>query len=508
MTRQLKRPILWGGVGLSLGLWLMESVAGTPSSGLGLTGAVALSAGVWWLRQRSGSSTLPLPEIQLPQIDLAMVEGALAQAEETLQRLGAETTPQETPALTGLGDRLDQLRTERDRQELRVAIVGGQAVGKSSLIQALAQHWRPQNISKLVFLDTPQLFSHGSATGSLAIAAADNETMDWSIPEAVLRADVLMFVTAGDVTNTELRCLRWLKLQTARLLVVVNKQDQHLPDDQAKVLSQVRLSLREILPAGDVMAIAAQPSPVRVLQHQIDGSVVQHFDSSDPQLTLLLDRLDQLLVAEPLQQLVWGTLCHHANALAAEAKTWLDHLRRQRAQRIIDQYQWVSAGAAFLNPVPSLDLLATAAVSSQLVADLAQIYHQPLSPDHAKTWAIALSEVLIKLGLVEVSTQALGLVLKSNGLTYVAGGMIQGASAAYLTRTVGLSLVDYFEALAVTGEDPQSLSLDRLKQLLQRTFEAGRQGKRLQGFATQALEKLKPEVQAEPVSHPVHGSAQ
>jgi uncharacterized protein len=378
-----------------------------------------------------------------------------------------------------------------------VASVGGQAVGKTSLMNGLAQQWQPPAVAKLTLLDTPQIFSSDPASAQLA--AADHP--DWAIPQAVLGADLLLFVTAGDITATEQQCLRWLKPQVARLLVVVNKQDQHLPADQVKVLSQVRQSLREIVPAGDVMAIAAQPAPIKLLQSQADGSTVEpaQVTPGEPQLALLLDRLDQLMVAEPMPQLVWGTLCHNAQALTAEAKTLLNQLRRQRAGRIVDQYQWVSAGAAFLNPLPSLDLLATAAVSAQLVADLAKIYRQPLSADHAKTLAAALAEMLIKLGLVEVSTQLLGVVLKGNSVTYLAGGMIQGASAAYLTRTVGLSLMDYFETLAVTGEVANTTSLQQLKQALQRTFEAGRQGKLLQSFASQAVQQLQPKDPAEPV---------
>ena len=107
--------------------------------------------------------------------------------------------------------------------------------------------------------------------------------------------------------------------------------------------------------------------------------------------------------------------------------------------------------------------------------------------------ATAMAEMLIKLGVVEVSTQLLGTVLKTHGVTYLAGGAIQGASAAYLTRVVGMSLAAYFEELAVTGAVPEEQSMEQLKQVLQRTFQASRQTSVLQAFATQAMQRLKPE---------------
>ncbi|NJN30802.1 MAG: YcjF family protein [Synechococcales cyanobacterium RM1_1_8] len=212
------------------------------------------------------------------------------------------------------------------------------------------------------------------------------------------------------------------------------------------------------------------------------------------------------MVAEPPQQLVWATLCHRANGLATAAKALLNQLRRQRASKAIEQYQWVAAGAAFINPVPTLDLLATAAVNSQLILDLSKIYRQPLSPDHAKTMATTLAEMLIKLGLVEVSSKLLGIALKSNGVTYLAGGLIQGASAAYLTRTVGQSLVEYFELLEVTGELPEVKALEQLQQVVQQTFQASRQSPMLQGFAKQALNRLRGETVKEMASGTASGA--
>ncbi|MEQ8963994.1 MAG: YcjF family protein, partial [Coleofasciculus sp. C2-GNP5-27] len=183
------------------------------------------------------------------------------------------------------------------------------------------------------------------------------------------------------------------------------------------------------------------------------------------------------------QQLIWGTTLRSAISLKAEAKTALNQARRDRALPLIEQYQWIAAATAFANPVPALDLLATAAISSQLVIELAGIYQQKFSLSQAQLAAKTLASLMVKLGLVELSTQTIGGILKSNAFTYIAGGAVQGVSAAYLTRLAGLSLIEYFQDQEIsepTATD-QPLNLDRLKEKLQTVFQQNQRTAFLQG---------------------------
>jgi uncharacterized protein (DUF697 family) len=175
-------------------------------------------------------------------------------------------------------------------------------------------------------------------------------------------------------------------------------------------------------------------------------------------------------------------------------------VRRDRALPVIEQYQWIAAAAAFANPVPALDLLATAAISAQIITDLGEIYQQKFSLQQAQAAAKTLGSLMLKLGLVELSTQAVGGILKGNAFTYVAGGAVQGVSAAYLTRLAGLSLIEYFQQEAsensATG---QAFNLDRLGQTLQKVFQQNQRSAFLQGFVKQVVGRLMPESrQAEP----------
>jgi uncharacterized protein len=84
---------------------------------------------------------------------------------------------------------------------------------------------------------------------------------------------------------------------------------------------------------------------------------------------------------------------------------------------------------------------------------------------------------------VEFSTQAVGLLLKHNPVTYVAGGLVQGVSAAYLTRIAGFTLIEYFEA----GE---TVRPDQLGSLLSRVFSQNQRNAFLELFVKQGFERL------------------
>jgi uncharacterized protein (DUF697 family) len=173
-------------------------------------------------------------------------------------------------------------------------------------------------------------------------------------------------------------------------------------------------------------------------------------------------------------------------------QTDLNQVRRQRALPLVEQLQWVAGAAAFANPVPSLDLLATVAINGQLIMDLGQLYGFNLSLDQAKVAAGTLAGLTVKLGLVEISSQALTAVLKSHFATYLAAGTVQGLSAAYLTRMAGLTLIDYFERAALAGTPATALSWSTIAQHLQEVIGQNRQPNLLTALVNQGLSILRP----------------
>jgi len=98
-----------------------------------------------------------------------------------------------------------------------------------------------------------------------------------------------------------------------------------------------------------------------------------------------------------------------------------------------------------------------------------------------------MGKLMVQLGLVELSTQTISSLLKSNAFTYVAGGTIQGISAAYLTRIAGLSLIEYYQDQDITNNQENSLNLEKLGDKIKQIFQQNQRTDFYQNFVKQAL---------------------
>jgi uncharacterized protein len=472
------RPLVVGGLSVAGSIWLLDGF--THLLGDWLPAIVLGSGGVWaYLKFQDGVPILGPTGMRQSAVNRSAVQTALSTAESIVNQYAAEiqdlSSDGSAQKLSDLRSQLHQILSELDRDEIRLAVIGGPAVGKTTLTELLQTGWAAE-LAQITLQDTPALF-------------AANAGQDWQGARA---ADLILFLTDGDLTATQLQALQQIHQSHRRLVVVLNKQDQHLPAALPVLLAQVRDRVVGLVRSEDVVAIAAAPRPTKVRQHQPDGSVQEWLEEAVPEVQGLTDRLSQILLQEG-QSLVLASALGEAEALQAAAAVQLNAVRRERALPILDKAQWIVAGTAFANPFPALDLLATAAINGQMVIELSQLYQQKFSLNQGKTIATTLAGLMVKLGLVEVSTQAIGALLKTNLVTYVAGGLLQGVSGAYLTRLAGLTLIEYFEA-----ESGKPLAPDQLEKILRSVFQQNQRLSFLQGFVQQAAERLL----AKPVASP------
>ncbi|ERT06447.1 hypothetical protein M595_3582 [Lyngbya aestuarii BL J] len=482
MTAKLQRPILVGGIGLSFLLWLVNSMAHSAAE-LGetaLVGTMAIGAGLWWLQRQFPQTT---PALTPKIVDRQSVDQALAQTGTMIEKLTTiaqqSRSPQDfTANIAQFQQQLTELSSQLERQALSIGVMGGKSVGKTLLMQVLSNYDIPQYSQPLTWVEIPE----GQQNG-------------------LTNCDIVLFLISGDVTDPQYQTISQLLLQSQRVIFVWNKQDQHSQEEQPVILQRLRETMQGLLEPEDVMAIAASPSPVKVRQHQADGSVKEWMEAQQPEILPLTQRLSQILQQEQ-QSLVWATTYRQAKALQAQVKTGLNQVRREQALPIIEQYQWIAAATAFANPVPALDVLATAAINAQLVIDLGGIYQQKFSLDQAQEVAKTVGSQMLKLGFVELTTQTLTSMLKSNTMTFVAGGVVQGVSAAYLTRIAGLSLVEYFQTLEIDEQESGqfALNLNALNQTLKTVFQQNQQLSLLQSFVKQAMNRLSPQIQQKQAS--------
>ncbi|WP_052050895.1 DUF697 domain-containing protein [Leptolyngbya sp. KIOST-1] len=471
----LKRPLLVGGLGLSATLALLGSAHFNPLDSSTLLSAMALGSGLWWWRRgipglgRSAKPAAAKPAAP-PLTDRARVEfelAALATLVDTLAQESALAGPAaiDAASLVAYRQQHQTLLAELDRQTLQVAIAGDPRTGKSTLLALLRE-------------TTPAL-----SWAEVCLAPAVSP--DW------LGYDGVLLVTDGDITNSALTLLRDRALAGQGAVLVFNKQDHYDPADQQTILAQLQRQVSTLPAPVPVVAIAAAPRPIKVRRHQADGTVSETMETPPAAIADLPAALESALGAQR-SALVAATVLRRTQALRQQVQSDLNRLRRDRAMPLIDRLQWVAGAAAFANPVPTLDLLATVAINGQLIMDLGKIYGFSLNLDEAKTAAGTLASLTVKLGLVELSTQVLTAVLKSHFATYLAGGLVQGLSATYLTRMAGLSLIDYFEQAALAGTPTTALSWEAIAQRLQATIQQNRQLSLLQTLAKQGIEILKP----------------
>ncbi|WP_432809774.1 slr1306 family protein [Pantanalinema sp. GBBB05] len=491
MMTKLQQPLLVGGVALVSGVWLLSALEHAIGewSMYGLFLA-AIGVGVWWLRQPVAppAKTRPAPS----EIDTSLVEQEMSLARQVISQLATEAeTPEANSSLAKsqvslLQARLAQLGTELQREDLRFMVMGAKGSGKTTLIQLMQGNWLEQTGRTINLYEAP----------SFSVATADGLTADTIAMQQATIADLMIFLVTGDITESEYQTLKQLA-ERKRLLLALNKQDLYLPEERQTIFGRLQERGQAVLPLSDVVAIATSPNPLKVRQHQLDGEVQEWLEDQTPDIAPLTQRLDQIMQQES-QQLVLASCFDQAVSLKQQANLALHELRRARALPMIEQFQWISAATAFASPLPTLDVLAAAAINGQMILDLGNLYQQKFSLQQAQKAAATLGSLMLKLGLVELSTQAIAGLLKTNAMTYIAGGCIQGISAAYLTRVAGLTLVEYFHTQEpnLTVAEAKPFAIDRLSQILQTVFQQHQQPSLLQVFIGQASDRLLPKLTA------------
>lgn len=471
MAVKIRKPILVAGIGISVLLWLWDGLheeifkVGEWS----LLGTIALGFFFWMLQKKAAKK---LSQQMLQPLTREAVETAIARATTAITLLESEAPDKD---IASLKQQIARLPETLKRQSLQLAIAGSKKVGKTSLKQVLESRKVTESSQ---WLETPDFLS-------------ESETQESAAKAVALSCDLVLFLVTGDITESEKQILTEFRDSHQRTMLLFNKQDIYVPEERGEILQQLRQRVREIISNDDVIAIAAAPNPVKVRQHKEDGSVQEWLENSPVEIEKLSDRLKQILTQEK-EQLLWGTTWREATTLKQQVKTILNEVRRDRAVPIIDRYQWIAAAAAFANPVAALDLVATAAINAQLLVDLSEIYQQKFSLSQAQTASGTIGKLIVQLGLVELSTNTVVSLLKSNALTYVAGGAVQGISAAYLTRIAGLSLIAYFQEREI-GASQEGLNLEKLGEKLKQVFEANQRGAFLQGFVPAAIARLSPD---------------
>src|SRR5512141_1938304 len=170
-----------------------------------------------------------------------------AQVDERVARLNVQHAD-----TASLQSELEELDRRARSEELYVAVFGEISSGKSSLVRALVPHAAVQTD---VLGGTTRAVTHYRGTlGDTALVFADvpgsheasGAVREQLARDEALRAHVVAYVCAGDLTRDQDAELRWLRGFGKPLLLVLNKADQFRDGERQALERALRERYRDV----------------------------------------------------------------------------------------------------------------------------------------------------------------------------------------------------------------------------------------------------------------------
>lgn len=347
-----------------------------------------------------------------------------------------------------------------DQGHIHIAVFGRVSVGKSATLNALlgeerfstsplhgeTKHsqmgaWEEYHSGGVYLIDTP---------GLNEVDGMERERLAHEVAE---RADLVLFVVDGDLTESEIRALRTLKEDRRPVLLVFNKIDRYTRQDREILLESLSRHSEGYIDPGNIVCVSAMPAERLVIMVDEDGNETETLRAPKPDVQALRDRLWELLEAEG-KSLAALNASLFAGRLSDQVGLRILEARRNLGERVIRTWCVAKGVTVALNPVPVADLAAAVAVDVSMVVHLSRLYGLPLSKTEAgaliktvfgqlvvlmgATWLLHLLASLLKVGTA--------------GLSTVVTGGAQGAVAYYSTYIVGQAAERYLAQGKSWGE--------------------------------------------------------
>lgn len=425
--------------------------------------------------KRKRTITLPTAPDEVAAVSLQATQQQVSQIKDEIARQALEVRSQ------ALSQRMVQ-------QTFQIVVFGLGSTGKTALVNALVGEMAgevaatigttqgettyrialegdgAETKKEILITDTPGLLEAGELGDARAQEAK----------ALAAKADLLLFVIDNDLHRAEYEPLQMLMGMGKRSLLAFNKCDRYLLTEKEQILRRLKERTQNLLSPEDVVATAALPASAQLE----DGTWVQPY----PEISELIARITTILQQES-SVLIAGNLLLQSQQLSETAQALLNEQRQQQAEAIIDRYQWIGAGVLAATPLPVIDMLAAAAINAQMVIEIGRVYGVDVSLDEAKALAVSLAKTMAGLSVAKGAMKMLAVGLQANLATAVASKLVQGASAAYLTRIAGKSFITYFQANQDWGDGG-------IQSVVAEQYQLNRREEFVKQFLRSAVEKL------------------
>ncbi len=354
-----------------------------------------------------------------------------------------------------------ELEAKREAQTLEIVAFGTISSGKSSVLNLLAGRdvfatdasggttvmrneipW--PGIDQVTLVDTPGL---GEVDGATHVNIAAESAKD---------ADLVLVVVDGPLRESEHQLLEQLGQMEKRVIICLNKSDWYTETDQDKLISQINRQTASFVGVGDIVVIQAQPGHRIRRKVLTDGSTVDETIEVEPNIDPLAKRMIKI-VKQDGKDLLMANLLLQSRGLVEKARTRVQDAIDDKAWTIVDKYMWGAGGVAAISPFPVVDLIAGSAISTKMILDLADIYNQKVDLDTASKWLSEMGKNLVGVLGAQGATVAVTAIVASLIKTVpfagtIAGGVLQGAVQALITKWIGAVFIDYFRNEMQTPE--------------------------------------------------------
>lgn len=419
------------------------------------------------------------------------------QAHDALRDLVAhlDLTPRERVGLENDIHSLQSLLDKLDHAIVQIAVFGMVGRGKSSLLNALtgqplfetgpihgvtraiaSTQWQMrteaiagshQNISRVSLPGTGS--SQVELIDTPGIDEVDGETREFLAQDVAKKADLILFVVAGDITNVEFEALSELRKASKPMLLVFNKIDQYPEADRMAIYETIRdRRVKELLSPHEIVMAAASPLVATAVRRS-DGRMVAQLSQGAPQVDELKLRILEVLHREGKSLVALNTMLYADDVNERLTQRKLE-IRDRNANQVIWKGALTKAGAIAVNPLMVVDVLSSAAIDVMMIVTLSKLYGLPMTQKGAlgllKTIALGLggitaSELVVTLGLsslkglMEISAPMTGGL---SLLPYVSVAMTQAAVAGVSTYIIGQVAKTYLANGASWGpEGPKTV---------------------------------------------------
>ncbi len=348
---------------------------------------------------------------------------------------------------------VESVEIKREQQTLELVAFGTISSGKSSVLNLLAGRdvfatnirggttvtrneipW--PGMDRVVLVDTPGL---GEIDGAEHVSISAESAKD---------ADLVLLVVDGPLRASEFNLLERLGQMEKRIVICLNKTDWFSDNDRDKLLGQIAAQTQQQVRNKDIVAIQAQAGFRTRRQILSDGSTVDEEVEVAADIEPLADRLTDV-IDDDGKRLIMSNLLLQSRGLVEKAKDRVKDSLDAQAWKVVDKHMWGAGGAAALVPFPLVDLAVGVGISTKMIVDLAEVYQQKVDMDMASQWLGEMGKNLIGVLGANAAAPALAAVVGSLLKTvpvagHLAGGVLQGAVQALITKWIGSVFIEYF----------------------------------------------------------------